>query len=377
MTGPSLTVTGVGLACSLGLRADDACAAAHAGLTRPTPMPGLDVLDPAENEGTDLPVHAAPLIVDGFVGMTRFARLGTAALADLVRTTEVPDDGKTGICVALPSQYHLRAYEDWALTQEDLEGVVDPENRLSDLRTADLKAFLIPTLKRYADVPLHPSDGATLFQDEAGFGALLRIADQALQGGVLKRCLVGGIDSMLDPETIHARAEAGVLLTPENAGGAMPGEAAAFLLVERAGSVDRGRRTDSEPLVSIGGVAQTQGVPLTREREDRPAGVALSECLAASRSTLAEDPETVYTGLNGTPHRAFDWGCARVRLQADDVGFEGAEVHPATSIGDVGAAAGPVAVCLAAHARQRRWTDRPSVVWLASDSGLRASFTVN
>ena len=376
MTAPDLTVTGVGLACSLGLRADDACAAAHAGLTRPTPMPGLDVLDPAANEGTDLPVHAAPLVVDGFVGMTRLARLGTAALADLARTTDIPDDGRTGLCVVLPSQYHLRAYEDWALTQEDSEGVVDPENRTSDLRTADLKAYLLPTLKRYAGMSLHPSDGVALFEDEAGFATLLRIARRALEGGAIRRCLVGGLDSKLDPETIHALGHAGVLLSPENAGGAMPGEAAAFLLVERAEGNGRDR-SDSGALASIGGIAQAEDAALTPDREGRPAGVALSTCLAATRSALAAAPETVYTGLNGTPHRAFDWGCARVRLEADDLGFDAAEVHPATSVGDVGAATGPVAVCLAAHARQRGWTDRPAVVWLASDSGPRASFYVN
>ncbi|MEO0559112.1 MAG: hypothetical protein AAF170_13120 [Bacteroidota bacterium] len=106
-----LSVTGLGLACSLGLQAPDACAAAFAGLTRPSPMPGVDVFDPEEALGTDLNVHAAPFITEGFADVARYARLAEAALADLARRTEIPEDNKTGICIALPSGSYVRQLE--------------------------------------------------------------------------------------------------------------------------------------------------------------------------------------------------------------------------------------------------------------------------
>lgn len=360
-----LSVTGVGMACSLGLDAPSACAAAFAGLTRPSPMTGVDVFDPEEGEGIDLNVHTVPFVTEGFVDVARFARLGTAALADLTSRTDIPADGKTGICIALPSGYHLRWYEQQQAAEDDAPPPPEPFALEADIRVEALRANLVPTLRRFSDITLHPSPGVTLFQDEAGFGSLLRTAARALQGGAISRCLVGGIDSATDPMTVRALQAAGVLLTPENAAGAMPGEAAAFLLVERA-------RDGAEGL-TLRGVAQAQGIPFVPGGEERPAGAALSECLSTTRSVSAI--ETLYTTLNGTSHRSFDWGCAQVRLGADGP-FEPETIHPAISIGDVGAAAGPLAVCLADHARQRGWGARASAVFLGSDSGLRSSFCI-
>ncbi|PAP75734.1 hypothetical protein [Rubrivirga marina] len=359
-----LSVRGVGLACSLGLGAVDACAAAFAGITRPTPMPGVDVFDPEEAEGVDLAVHAAPFVTEGFSGVARMARLAGAALDDLASRADLPDDGRTGICVALPSGYHLRRLEQ-AEAAEDPDPPPTPYALEADVRVEELRDRLVPTIRRFSKVALHPGPGATLFEDEAGFGALLRTADLALRGGAIRRCLVGGVDSPLDPATIRARDRAGVLFTPENSGGAAPGEAAAFVLVERADD-----RADG---LTISGVAQGRDVPFVPDGEDRPAGVGLSRCLAATRAAEPGPIGAVYTSLNGAAHRAYDWGCALVRLAADGP-FEPEAIHPATMVGAVGAATGPVAVALAEHARWRGWGPPAAAVWLASDAGPRASF---
>ena len=370
-----LSVTGVGLACSLGFNAPDACAAAFAGLTRPGPMPGIDVFDSEEAVGVDLNVHAVPLLTEGFVDVARFARLGVSALDDLMSRTEIPTDGKTGICIALPSFYHLRRHEEAEAATED-PTPPEPYALEADIRTDALRTQLVPTLRRFLEVSLHPSPGVTLFQDEAGFGSLLLSAARALQGGAISRCLVGGIDSFLDPLRIEALQEAGVLLTPDNAAGAMPGEAAAFILVERAS------RDSASP--TLEGVELAQDIPFAPLLEDpsdaedppepppRPAGVALAKCLSATRGVGMSEAQTLYTSLNGATHRAFDWGCAQVRLSAASP-FEPELHHPVMSFGDTGAATGPLAVCLADHARQRGW-GTSSAVWLANDSGLRSSF---
>ncbi|GAB5537525.1 MAG: hypothetical protein Rubg2KO_37740 [Rubricoccaceae bacterium] len=371
-----LSVTGVGLACSLGLNAPDACAAAFAGLTRPGPMPGIDVFDSEEAVGVDLNVHAVPLLTEGFVDVARFARLGTAALADLMSRSEILDDGKTGICIALPSFYHLRRHEEAQAIADDEPPPPEPYALEADIRTEALRTQLVPTIRRFSDVSLHPSPGVTLFEGKAGFGSLLLSAARALQGGAISRCLVGGIDSFLDPLRVRALEQAGILLTPDNAAGAMPGEAAAFLLVERA------REDSASP--TLEGIELAQDVPfapiLNEPSEDaelpepppRPAGIGLANCLGTTRAAGLAEIETLYTSLNGATHRAFDWGCAQVRLSAASP-FEPETVHPAMFFGDTGAATGPLAVCLADHARQRGWGSS-SGVWLASDSGLRSSF---
>ncbi|MEO0559113.1 MAG: hypothetical protein AAF170_13125 [Bacteroidota bacterium] len=230
-----------------------------------------------------------------------------------------------------------------------------------------LQMGLVETIRRFTDVGLHPSPGVTLFEDEAGFGALLRIAARALQGSTISRCLVGGIHSPLDPLSIAALQHAGVLHTPENAAGAMPGEAAAFLLVERAGASTEG--------LTLNGLAQTTDLPFIPGEAERPAGVALSTCLAATQAASASSTDLLFTSLNGTAHRAFDWGCAQVRLSADGP-FEPETIHPALSFGDIGAATGPMAVCLADHAHQRGRLPASTAVVLASDTGQRASFGI-
>lgn len=361
-----LSVTGVGLVCSLALNAPDACAAAFAGLTRPTPMPGMDVFDSEEAVGVDLPVHAVPILTDGFVDVARFARLGAAALADLTRRTEIPNDARTGLCIALPSGYHLRRQEQEAAA-EDPDPPKEPYALEADIRRDALREHLVPTIRRFSEVSLHPSPGVTLFEDEAGFGALLHTAWRALQGGAISRCLVGGIDSHLNPFTIRALQHAGLLLTPDNAAGSMPGEAAAFVLVERAGDHAEG--------LTIHGIAHAQDLPFAPESEARPAGVGLSDCLTQTLAATSVPVKTLYTSFNGTAHRAFDWGCAQVRLRAK-APFEPEVVHPASSLGDVGAATGPVTVALADHARQRGWGG-PSAAWLSSDTGRRSSFRLS
>jgi len=330
-------------------------------------MPGVDVFDPEEALGTDLSVHAAPMITEGFADVARFARLADAALADLTQRTDIPDDGKTGICIALPSGAPLRQLE-LARLAERGEGPPQPPNSLeADVRIEALQMGLVETIRRFTEVSLHPSPGVTLFEDEAGFGALLRIAARALQGSTISRCLVGGIHSPLDPRTIMALQHAGILLTPENTAGAMPGEAAAFLLVERADSSGEG--------LTIHGLAQATGIPFVPGEPERPAGVALSTCLAATRAASASSVDLLFTSLNGTAHRAFDWGCAQVRLGADGP-FEPETIHPAMSFGDIGAATGPMAVCLADHAYQRGRLPSSTAVVLTSDAGQRASFCI-
>ena len=85
------------------------------------------------------------------------------------------------------------------------------------------------------------------------------------------------------------------------------------------------------------------------------------------------------TDLNGEEVRAWEWGCALLRLRSDG-GVEGDAPFwvPATGFGDVGAAAGSVGAALARHAFLRRYSPaRRIVVVSQSDSGERAAFAVS
>src|SRR5687767_10747559 len=65
-----------------------ACAAARAGMTRPTALPDFQVFDEVEVEPGPLTVHALPGL-EGFQGDARKALLAAGALDDLLRNDEV------------------------------------------------------------------------------------------------------------------------------------------------------------------------------------------------------------------------------------------------------------------------------------------------
>ena len=76
--------------------------------------------------------------------------------------------------------------------------------------------------------------------------------------------------------------------------------------------------------------------------------------------------------LNGTERRALDWGHAIMRLRSKLESDLAVPLWlPAASFGDTGAAAGPVAICLAARGFDRGYAPNGNVVvWLSSESGL-------
>jgi 3-oxoacyl-[acyl-carrier-protein] synthase-1 len=74
---------------------------------------------------------------------------------------------------------------------------------------------------------------------------------------------------------------------------------------------------------------------------------------------------------NGEVFRASDWGCSLVRLRAaDGLAEEGVNAwYPAASFGDVGAASGAVATCIAVEAHTRRYAPLPHALILTSSDG--------
>ncbi len=84
---------------------------------------------------------------------------------------------------------------------------------------------------------------------------------------------------------------------------------------------------------------------------------------------------TVYAGLNGEQDGAREWGVAALRSRdalADDLELE----HPASSLGDPGAAMAPTLLALVATGLERGYCAGPALVWCASDGPLRAAAIV-
>ncbi len=366
----AIAVTALGMVSALGRDVVTSCAAARAGLRRMTELEGLEVMAPGSDDAQPVTGHPAAGYTDGFGGLGRLARLGAGALADLAASAWVADWTGTGLILALPSGYYRRA-----AARLEPGRAAEIEEDLNAQREA-LEQELADKVVRLARVPIPATRQRLIFGDQAGFVEALWTAVWALEQGKLTRCVVGGIDSYLEPDVLNALFALDILKTPDNPAGLVPGECAAFLLLETAASA---RARGAPILAQLGGLARaTESVDRTAEK---PAvGVGLATAAAVTLEQLGAGPlgpRFVIGSLNGDVHRARDWGYAAVRLQGRKLLAAYEDWHPALSFGDVGAATGPAAACLAARAFARGYAPAPAaLVWLAADDGGRGSVYV-
>jgi 3-oxoacyl-[acyl-carrier-protein] synthase-1 len=368
----ALAITAIGLSTSLGAEPAAFAAAVRAGITRPAPLPDVEVVDLDEHvteAATGYPVDVA----EGYTGVGRLALLATSAIARVAPALR--KGARTGLYLCLPRFEILDSAERAAIPPEEL-----PEGSLAADARARAEARVVEAILEDGSLPFGPEHVQVFFEDAPGFVSALREARARLQAGE-QQAIICGVDSLVDGPIVEALLHLGLLKTPENATGTSPGEAAAWLVLER---VETARRAGVSPLAYVessemGGAPPPEGRP--------PDGALLARVVAASldHATGGRDvgPLLVVADLDGTSDRARDWGGALVRTTA---GVRNARVwSPAESLGSIGAAFGPVAACLIAAAGARKalpasrvllWLSalngaRGAVVLLAADAGVR------
>ncbi|WP_160174602.1 TIGR02270 family protein [Archangium violaceum] len=384
----SLAVTGLGMVSSLGDGVVGSCAAARVGVARPGALEGTPIVD--EDSGEELPVtgHAIPHLTQGFSGVGRLVRLGVAALADLVHQTGLTAGPRTGLFLNLPSGFLLAAaerhareaakQEQAASEPEEDSGeaeVSEEEPLLAEVLRERYSRTLLPRLRAQASLPGGVAQEALFFGDSPGFVTALRAAERALRSGAVERCIVGGIDSLVEPEWLDALEELRLLKTPNRPVGLMPGECAAFVLVEKA---DAAARRGAPVHAHIDAMASASEP--THIFSGQPhLGVALTSVLTEVLGSLenrGRETGLVFADLDGTMQRAQDWGYAQVRLE----GFPLRELpawYPVDAWGGVGAATGALAVCMAARSFARGHAPTSGILaWLWGWAGERAALHV-
>jgi 3-oxoacyl-[acyl-carrier-protein] synthase-1 len=197
----------------------------------------------------------------------------------------------------------------------------------------------------------------------------LDAAFRAVGDGRLERALVGGLDSYLDLVLLAELELEDRLLRPRTMDGFVPGEGAAFLLLESS----RARSGSAGPRARVLGVA-TALDPGHRYASEPARGEGLAQALETlfARSSPAPGPiQHTFAGLNGEHFGAKEWGVARLRHRArfsDAMRME----HPADCFGDTGAASGALLLALAHTALTRGDRRGTILVWSSSDREDRA-----
>lgn len=363
------------MVASLGYDARTCCAAARAGLVRPTPIESFRMPSPVDGEPVPAIGHAASLLTRGFEGNQRLLRLLQGLFTDLRTQGIVPHDGaRVGFYCSFPDP--LRTFSGSALIADEkaraalaeeaatMEGVhVDPRfaHRLVG-RAAQLVQWRgTPTVR------------CAVSSGHAGGIEALGIAMREIEEQQVDVAVVLGVDSLLDEDTLAWLKKTQRLKAADSPVGLQPGEAAAAIVVE--GMQGAGAR-QHRPIARISHVA-FGSEPRSLVSGATPLGEQLAIALARVGEAAGwREGHTPWLIVdhNGEAYRATEWGHAVVRLRGDYAGVADATLwYPAASLGDTGSASSIVAMCMALAAIERRYRPRSScVVTSTSDAHQRA-----
>ena len=359
-----LAITGVGMVSALGDNVVASCAASRAGMSRISSIEEVQVWDPVSRKLESARGATIPWLTGGFSGHGRLAALAAEALLDL--RSRHPPDAQCALHLCAPGGYYLQH-------MEARDGI--PPS-LHEERIARYQQRLIPAVlraaKRQAVAKTQP-----LWFGDTGFLLALQAAHRQLDAGEVGACLIGGVDSLVEPRLVEALDQLRLLKTPGNPVGMLPGEASAFMQVERwDAAVRRGARV----LATI--EAPSVDTEPFHRMSRKP---ALGEALVRSiRRTLApiggprKQALRVIAALNGDSYRAADWGHALVTLRTQDDLPETPTWYPAASFGETGAATGLLGICMAVRGFERGYLPETDVLlWVGGDDGSRGSLLIH
>lgn len=203
-------------------------------------------------------------------------------------------------------------------------------------------------------------------------GAFLGL-EQALamiSGGVSELCIVGGVDSYLEGNTLDWLEENRRLACPKARGGFPPGEAAAFLVLASPGLRRQYRLPSLGVLRAVGRANEPRAADPTQELQGLGFAAAFSQLASAVPNAAFED---VYCDINGERSRTTDLAFAVLRKP---------ELFPAGNqilsfadrFGDIGAATAALHCVLAVEGWRNQWSQvRAAMVCGASWSGDRGA----
>lgn len=348
----SIVITALGMVTPVGHSALQSCASLRADVPM---MQELDYFTVENDEFEDEPLIGCPVtgITEGHLGLGRWTKLGSSAVQDLVAQAKLTREhlGSTGLYIALPPL---------ARTGVD----------------ARIVSLLGSRLAQWTGIASFASRTRTYPQGHAASIAACRDAMADLNAGSVALAIVGGIDSLVEPDTLEFLLKHKRLKTTDHPDGFIPGEAAAFFLLECAGHAATRGALPVASLASLGLAEEPDTV-----WGDQPSSASgLSEAIQVALGALPDQGVNigvVIGDLNGENYRAKEYATAVPRTLSQ-VQAPWRLWHAADCIGDTGAASGAISICMGARALQRGYARTQNIlVWGASDDGLRGALCLN
>lgn len=343
MSNAPIYIVGLGASTAVGRDAWSSAAAVRAGISGFMQHPYM-----IDTAGEPMRAAIAPWLDIGLSGVERFEALLFPAIDQAIaHITELRTPAlRITLALGLPSPR---------------PGL--PEN----LQPVLIKALPEKYRQIFSTVAAFPNGHA------AGLLAL-ESAMKKLVKGEVEACVVAGVDSYIEPETLEWLEEndqlhsAGLL---NNAWGLIPGEGAGALLLMRREIAERLRL---EPLARVLEVG-TAFEPKRIKSETVCIGEGLTQAFQGALAALPRDLKIsdIYCDMNGEPYRADEFGFAGLRTKE---AFKGISdfVAPADCWGDVSAAGAPLHMMLAAVAGAKGYA-RGSLAfaWASAEGGERSA----
>lgn len=330
-----LAILGSGMVTGVGLMAAPACAAIRCGLTH-------FVETRFRDEGGEWIIGSVVPLDHPWRGRTKLLKLITPAVREcLVELRGVP-----------PIQVPLIL----CVAEEGRPG-----------RIADLDGSFLGDLERELRVKFHP-DSQVLAQGRIGGIRALEFASKLIGERRVPLAIIAGGDSYLVAETLADLEEKGRILTSTSSDGFIPGEAGAAVLV---GALEK---SIPRTIACVGIGFGREPSPIGCDEPLRADGLvgAIRSALADARRTPS-DLDYRLADLSGEQYRFKEASLAvsRVLRERKDR-FE--LLHPADSIGEVGAAAVPCTIAVACAATRKGYAPgKTAIAHFGNDDPLRAA----
>lgn len=372
----SICITGMGMVSSLGSDVRTCCAAARAGLSRAQELPYFRYKSPETGENKLATGHWAKHLTLGFESKARLIRLAEGALRDFMNNVSsndlkmprakwflsFPEIGRTHSGLGLVFDEDIK--EQWVEELEDLGERVDAFEYYSEVIK---KAAHLVNWPNQVDISQISVAG------QPGCAEMLNYALSQLHEGTIDYAIVGGVDSLLDEDTLEWLDTTSRLKRDGIPAGVIPGEGAAFLLLER---MSRAKSQGRKVWGVVVAVEQSQE-PRTFIDGGVSSGVGQTETLtrlAARARSATSSSVLVISDQNGESYRAMEWGLCLGRLYTRWQEVANAAMwYPAMWFGDTGAAYGAISICVATCAYERGYHLSSAILVVSASDGARRS----
>lgn len=326
-----IAVLGAGMVTGVGLNAPAACAAMRAAIS--------GFVDTKFKYVTGEPVLGCPVPFEKpWRGVDKLAQLVTPAIQECLRAAGgiKPESIPLLLCLA----------------EKERPGRLD-----------EIDDELLPEVLSSLGVTFHKTS-TIIARGRVGGAVAVDLARKLIVNERVPACLVAGVDSFLVGPTIAAYEAKHRLLTKVNSNGFIPGEAGSAVLL-------------GPPSASGGPELRCVAIGFGREKatiesEEPLRGDGLVQAYRAMHAdggVTPEDADYRYTDCNGEQYGFKDdrlaYGRTVRKLKAR---FD--HLHPADSIGEVGAAVGPCILGLALAAARKRYAPGPTEAKVPGNSVL-------